>query len=283
MSAPDTVPPLDPDVAYWLEMAEAAAYQDTYAGAAAIAGDPCGARFAIIGGADVHALTALDFSFFNRTVGLGTARPATREDVAAVSAFYRDLGLGQSVIHVAPGAEPAELVDWVGEEGYTPGRRWVKVWHDLREIAEPSPALRIEVLDAEGADTFAEVCATAFEMPPIVAPLVAATLGRPGWTHYLGYEGATPVSAAAMYVTEGISWLGYGSTLEASRGRGWQTAMFLRRLRDARAAGCRMTITETGEETEDDPVNHSYRNMLRTGFRLAYARRNYVRVPSAAG
>jgi len=89
-------------------------------------------------------------------------------------------------------------------------------------------------------------------------------------------------SAAALYIADGGGWLGYGSTLEASRGRGWQTAMFLRRLNDARAAGCRMAITETGEETEDDPVNHSYRNMLRTGFRLAYPRRNYVRVPTAA-
>ena len=47
--------------------------------------------------------------------------------------------------------------------------------------------------------------------------------------------------------------------------------------RDARAQGCRWAITETGEETEEEPVNHSYRNMLRAGFRLAYARRNWVR------
>lgn len=206
-----------------------------------------------------------------------------RRAVAEISAFYRDLGIGQSVIHLAPGAAPAEVVGWVGEEGYMPGRRWVKVWHDLREIDEPSPALPIEVTGADGADAFADVCATAFGMPPIVAPLIAATIGRAGWTHYLGYEGETPVSAAAMHVTDGVAWLGYGSTLEAARGRGWQTAMFLRRLRDARAAGCRMAITETGEETGDDPVNHSYRNMLRTGFRLAYARQNYVRAASATG
>ena len=247
-----------------------------------MAGDPAGARFTTIGGADVHALTAIDSSFFNRTVGLGTAQPTTRQDVAAVSAYYRDLGLGQSVIHLAPSAEPAELVAWVGEEGYTPGRCWVKLWHDLREIVEPSSSLRIEVIGTEAADVFAEVCATAFEMPSIVAPWMTGIIGRPGWIHYLGYEGETPVSAAALHVAEGVAWLGYGSTLEASRGRGWQTAMLLRRLYDARAAGCRMAITETGEETEDDPVNHSYRNMLRTGFRLAYPRRNYVPVPTAA-
>jgi hypothetical protein len=40
-----------------------------------------------------------------------------------------------------------------------------------------------------------------------------------------------------------------------------------------------MAITETGEETEQEPVNHSYRNMRRLGFQLAYARRNWRRIP----
>ena len=80
-----------------------------------------------------------------------------------------------------------------------------------------------------------------------------------------------------MFVTEGVAWLGFGATLEEARGRGGQSAMFATRLADARAQGCRWAVTETGEETEEEPVNHSYRNMLRSGFRLAYARRNWVR------
>ena len=80
-----------------------------------------------------------------------------------------------------------------------------------------------------------------------------------------------------MFVTEDVAWLGFGATLEAARGRGGQSAMFATRLADARAQGCRWAVTETGEETEEEPVNHSYRNMLRSGFRLAYARRNWVR------
>ena len=80
-----------------------------------------------------------------------------------------------------------------------------------------------------------------------------------------------------MYIADDVAWLGFGATLEAARGRGGQSAIFAARLRDAKAAGCRWAITETGEETEEEPVNHSYRNMLRSGFRLAYARRNWVR------
>jgi len=79
-----------------------------------------------------------------------------------------------------------------------------------------------------------------------------------------------------MRIEEGIAWLGFGATTEGYRRRGGQSAMFARRLQDARDAGCRLAITETGEESADDP-NPSYHNMLRAGFQLAYARRNWVR------
>jgi hypothetical protein len=46
------IPPgLDPDVARWLEMAEARAYLDTYVALGELPGDPLGARVAVIGAA----------------------------------------------------------------------------------------------------------------------------------------------------------------------------------------------------------------------------------------
>jgi hypothetical protein len=266
---------LNPDLAYWLEMAEARAYQDIYAAVAAVPGNPLGAKSAVFGGAIAHGLAAIDFFFFNRVVGLGVAQPAIRGDVAGAAAFYRELGLSQTAMHVAPSAQPPELADWMAAEGYKMGGRWVKLWHDLREIAEPAPALRIERVDPSLAEAFADVIIAAFEMPDAARLLGSANVGQPGWIHYLGFEGETPVSASGLRIDGDVAWLGYGSTLPDARGRGWQTAMFLRRLHDARARGCRLAITETGEETEENPVNHSYRNMVRTGFRLAYARRNW--------
>jgi hypothetical protein len=277
---------LDPGLAYSLEMSEALAYQDTYVAAARKRGNPTGAATTVVGGAVAFGLTAIDFGFFNRAVGLGTAQLATEADVEAASQFYLDLGVTQSVIHVAPGAQPAELVPWLNERGYVKGARWVKMWRDLDEVptsdpsAESAPALRIEQVDASLASVWGDVCSMAFEMPGSVGDILTSTIGRPGWIHYLGFEGETPVSTAATHMADGVAWLGYGATLEEYRGRGWQTAMLLRRLRDARDLGCRLAVTETGEETEKDPVNHSYRNMGRVGFQLAYARQNWVRMPT---
>lgn len=273
-------PRLDPDIAYWLEMSEALAYRDIATAAAEVPTNPVGASCAAIGGGVAFAVTVIDFGFFNRVVGLGTARPATEDDVESASQFFAHLGLGQSVIHVAPGARPDELVGWLNARGYVAGARWVKLWHDLQDIEAPNPTLRIERVGASRAEAWRDVWMAAFGVPAPIRPIGTAPIGRAGWIHYLGFEGDTPACTAAMRVEGDVAWLGFGGTLEAFRGRGWQTAMFLQRLLDARERGCRLAITETGEETEKDPVNHSYRNMLRTGFQLAYARQNWVRMPT---
>lgn len=138
---------LDPDIAYRLEMSEALAYQDTYTAAASMPGNPTGATTAPIGGAAAWGLTAIDFGFFNRVVGLGTARPAAEADVETASQFFLDLGVTQSIIHAAPGAEPAELVPWMQALGYVEGARWVKLWRRLDDLPTHSSSMRIERID----------------------------------------------------------------------------------------------------------------------------------------
>ncbi len=274
--APDAT--LDPDLARWLERSEAIAFaRELYEASAAMPGDPVGARFGPIGDGFAGALTVFDIGFFNRAVGIGTDRPVTEDDIEAASRFFLDHGRTQSMIQLPPATLTLEVEGWLAARGYRPSRRWVKLWHDLADLPTPSTTLRIERIDRSRAADYGRIGVEAFELPPVLEASMASTIGRPGWTHYLGFDGETPVSIAALFVTEGAAWLGYGATLEAARGRGGQSAMFATRLADARAQGCRWAITETGEETDEEPVNHSYRNMLRSGFRLAYARRNWVR------
>jgi hypothetical protein len=157
----------------------------------------------------------------------------------------------------------------------------VKVWHPLDEMPEASSSLRIERIEGDAAEAYADVVMASFEMPAEARPLTRAVVGRPDWGHSLGFGGEMPVSAGATYVADGVAWLGYGATLEPFRGRRAQSAIFAARLRDARDLGCGWAITETGAESESDPGNHSYRNMVRLGFRLAYERQNWVRLPDA--
>jgi hypothetical protein len=272
---------IDDDVRYWCEMAEAIAGRDLYA-AVRERHEALGAAWVEIGGAFAFALRGIDNPFFNRVLGLGITQPATHDDVAAVDAFYRDLGREWSVVMLPEPTNPPELVEWIEAAGWTRSRRWPKLWRSLDgDLPEPRTDLRIERVGQDRAEDFVRIVATTFEFAPDVAPFAAAVMGRPGWSHYVGFDGDAAVATGAMFVTEGVAWLGFGATLESHRGRGAQSAMFARRLADARAAGCRLAITETGEDTPEEP-NPSYRNMLRAGFEVAYFRPNFVRRPAKA-
>jgi hypothetical protein len=236
-----------------------------------------GAHVETPGDGVVFAMSALDISLCNRAVGIGVARRAIQSDVEAAVGFFDRLARTDVAAPLSPHATPPDLRVWFEDRGFVPSRNWVKLWHDLRELPTASTDLRIEVVGPERADDFARISVIeAYGFPPEIAPAVWATMGRPGWRHYLGFDGDTPVSSGAMRVQDGIAWLGFGATTEGYRRRGGQSAMFARRLQDARDAGCRLAIAETGEESPDSP-NPSYHNMLRAGFQLAYARRNWVR------
>lgn len=272
----------DEDVTYWCEMAEAIAWREMVAAIQEQGGATLAPEWAEVGGAVAFALRGMDMPFFNRVVGLGIPRPATREDVAQADAFFRGLGRDWSVVQLVEPTRPPELVEWVEAAGWTRSKRWPKLWRTLGgELPEGRTDLRIELVGPDQSEDVGRIVTTAFEFDPALAPFATATIGRPGWSHYLGFDGDTPVAAGACFVTADVAWLGFGTTLESHRGRGGQSAMFARRLADARTAGCRLAITETGEDTREEP-NPSYRNMLRAGFEVAYVRQNWVRRPADA-
>jgi hypothetical protein len=272
----------DPEVLYWSEMGEALAFRDTYAAAAALSEDAVGAISSRPGGGVAFAFTRLDIGFFNRAIGVGVARPAVESDVDEVVAFYDGAERQVSVAQIAPHATPPEVVGWFEARGYVRSRTWVKMWHSLTEIPDATTDLRIEQIGPEWADDFGRLSvAEAYDFPEVVGRAAGAGVGDPGWHHYVGFDGDVPVSTGGMRIEDGVAWLGFGATTLSHRGRGGQSAMFARRLQDARDAGCRFAVVETGEDTPEDP-NPSYRNMLRAGFELAYFRHNWVRqAPSA--
>lgn len=272
----------DPDahVRYWLEMAEARATRE-YVQAAidAMPGNPLGLALRDIGGGVAVALEAREDPFFNRVIGLGIDRPASERDLEAAIGFYTEHDRTYVSISIAPQARPTHLVKWVTDRGFPVSRRWPKLWRSLETLPDPPPTdLRVEPIGPDRATDFARVVNAAFEFGEELEPMLPVTVGRPDWIHYLGYEGDAPVAAGAMYRIGDIAWFGFGATLASHRGRGGQSAIFHRRLADARSLGCRLAFTETGPDTPEEP-NPSFHNMLRLGFQVGYHRPNYVRRP----
>jgi hypothetical protein len=211
----------------------------------------------------------------NRTIGLGIGNDATREEVRRIVARYRDAGVARYFIHRHPQASPPALVTWLAEAGLEPARAWVKFrrGRESPPVAETSLALRLAT--AADAPAFGRIVAAAFDLGEAAAPWLARLIGRPGWHVYMSFARDTPAGTGAMYVRDGIAWLDWGATDPQFRRRGSQGAILRRRIEAALDLGCRILVTATGESVAGDP-QHSYNNIIRTGFRPIYVRANHA-------
>lgn len=127
----------------------------------------------------------------------------------------------------------------------------------------------------EHGGAFNRIVAEAFGYPPAAASLTGCAIGRPGWRHYLAYLEGTAIAGAAMFIAGEAAWFGFAGTAADWRGRGAQTALVVRRLRAAAAAGCRWVSVETAEQTPEREAP-SFRNLRRLGFSVVYTRPNYL-------
>lgn len=219
-------------------------------------------------GADVLAL--------NKVLGLGLDAPATEADLDAVVRAYRSAGARRFFIQLSPTAAPPDLPDALTRRGFRLHNHWVKLVRDLHGPLPAAPtALAVEEIGRTHAARFGELVAPAFDWPAPMAAVLAATVGRPGWRHYLALDGAEPAAAAGLYVRDGIAYFGPAVTLDAHRRRGAQSALIARRLREARAMGASLAVVDTAAPTEAHPVP-SLRNLRRLGFGVAYHRPNYL-------
>src|SRR4051794_1344718 len=217
-------------------------------------------EMAEIGGATCIVVRGLGSRMFNRVLDLTTTEPLDE-----IAAFYSD--------------EPWWLADSHGlgpeleERGFVRDYGWMKFSRGVGP-REAQSDLDVRLLRPNRAADFAAVVVEGYEIPEWTAPLAANVVGRPGWSCYVAYDGADPAGAGALYVHEGVGWLGYAATLPRFRGRGAQSGILAVRIENARKQGCSTVVTETGELRKGRPSG-SYRNILRAGFREAGVRANY--------
>ena len=196
--------------------------------------------------------------------------------VARVASAYREAGVGRFFFHLHPAAQPQdEIRGWLAAEGLEKYRGWMK----FTRGPTPPPAhgcdLNIREIGPEHAVDFGRIAGAGFGLSAQAAALPAALCGAPGWHLFMAFDGAHPAGTGALFVEDGIGWTDWGATDPDFRRRGCQTALLVARLDKAIALGCRMILTETGEEVPGDP-QHSYRNILKVGFSEMQVRENWV-------
>ncbi|MCB9276967.1 MAG: GNAT family N-acetyltransferase [Lewinellaceae bacterium] len=218
----------------------------------------------------------VDVLAFNRVIGLGLDAPATEAQLDELTGLYEAAGTSRFFIQLSKIAERPALLHLLEAKGFSHYNNWAKLYRRVQPLPEIQTGLRAATIGAGSRDTFADVILRSFQWPEALRPLLANPVGRPGWKHYLAYDGQEPVAAAALFMRGKLASLAFAATLPEYRGRGVQQALIARRLRDAYEAGCRWAVAETAEDRPERPAA-SYRNMRRMGFELAYLRPNYLR------
>lgn len=227
-------------------------------------------------GAATTIASRIPIALFNRSFGWQTPAAWT-----AALADHRTSGAADFFLQPPPYGDPS-FERWAIAAGLVKRSRWAKMIRGRDMPPEAQTSLRISDAGPQHAAAFAAAALGGFGMPPALTPWLVALAHRPGWRTYVGWDGDTPVSSAALRITADTAWCGLAATLPTHRGRGGQSALFARRIADALDAGCRLIVTETGEDTPQAP-NPSYRNMIRAGFRLTHFRDNWAPTAKAPG
>lgn len=228
-----------------------------------------------IAGAVAGRAPGIDVLAMNRVVGLGMFEPASPESVDACLEFFRQADVPRCFVQVCPAVRPSSLPEWLVARGLRHHNNWMRLHRTTAHPPAPDGDLRTGAIGRADAGTAAAILGVAFGFPPPLVAWAAALVGRPGWRHYLAYDGERPVATAAMFVAGDAAWLGLAGTAPDARGRGAQSALIARRVSDAAAAGCEHLVVETAEDTPDKP-NPSTHNLRRLGFAVSYLRPNYL-------
>jgi len=266
---------LRPEQIWELDEIEAAAWRDLID----VAPAALGMRSERIDGVTILLAPSLPTPLFNRAIGVGNGEPATDALIDEVIVCFTAAGVHDPWIQISAAARPRSLADWLGTRGFAPARRraWTKVVRGREAPPMIETGFAIRELDRAHAAPLAQILCAAHGIPPALAPMVEALVGRRRWRAYGAFDGDTLIGGGMLRCDERdrTAWLGLGGTLAPYRGRGAQGALMSRRIADAIAQGCATIATETSAPQEGEK-NPSLSNMERCGFRAAGERTNWA-------
>jgi GNAT superfamily N-acetyltransferase len=258
-----------------VEAIERQVWADMYAAAPEVFRSAAGVDHRRFDGALAVVAAKIPDTQFNRAFGFGVDAPAGERELDDVIAYMRAAAAPRWWLQPPP--EARDLIAAIEARGFKASPRpWAKLARDLTApLAKVESTLSIAVIGAEQGDAFSAIACAGFGAPPILGAWFKALIGRRHWRLYLASDGATPISVAALWCDGEAGWYGIAATDPNARGRGGQSAVLARLMRDCRADGARLLIAETGMK-QPGAVSTSFDNMIRQGFAVAHARANYA-------
>jgi GNAT superfamily N-acetyltransferase len=211
----------------------------------------------------------------NRVLGLGSESKPTIEQLVEIRECYSKAGVTRFFLHVVPDRLGPDAEELLTAAGYIKYRGWMKFVRGPGDLPVASSGLAVRRIGPADAADFAAIAAPAFDITAISEPAIAALTNDPHWHLFMSFEGTRPAGTGAIYIRGQAAYTDWAATHPDFRRRGSQSAILKARIREALDAGCTTIVTMTGEAVDGDP-QHSYSNILRSGFSEAYLRENWI-------
>ncbi len=206
-----------------------------------------------------YALFAGEGCPVTQIIGIAHREPG---DIAEIEAFFAPKTPNWEVT-VTPFTDPA-AVRALLDAGYRPGQ-FEGTLAQIIETLPDEPTADIREIDGD-AETWTEVTGRGWsgdETDAFTPDNMAQFAGAMRTRRYLAYIDGIPAASAAMVETDDAVGMMGATTRVPFRGRGLQTALLARRLRDAGAG--RLAIMGAV------PGSDSHRNAQRAGFNPLYS------------
>jgi len=257
------------------ELIESEAWSDFYHSAPNQTVEQCGIKIFPLGGVNGTIASKLDILAFNRVIGLGIKEPIDERIIDIILNKIEADKVKRFFIQVHPEVYSDNIRKLLVSKNFYHYNNWVRLARDNSPAKRIKTILNVRKLKSNESKTFAQIVINAFEWPEELISWIAAPVERKDWYHYMAYHNDQPIATAAFYLSGEYAWFDFAATLPGHRGKGAQSALLLRRIEDCRTLGVKRMIVETAEQTSEKEA-HSYRNVLKSGFKETYKRPNFI-------
>jgi GNAT superfamily N-acetyltransferase len=203
----------------------------------------------------------------NRVHLCGTEPGLRPEGLARLIEQFTAAGVTRFFAWLSPGPDIDTVRGWLAQAGFKSHMRWTQYPTLVRESME-TPSFRTDLVVREARAS--DLAAAHEAVGEMMWGEYERSFGKDGFAHFMAFDGTRPVAIAALAVFEGLGYLTLATTADKDRKRGAQSALIAARVAKARDLGCTALATETLTMLE-----HSLRNLERSGFRAAYEKEVY--------
>lgn len=219
---------------------------------------------------------------FNRVLKFGISPPATEKSLQTIQLWMQKNAGPIYNIGVDPNIQSEEVTEKLREFGFSiSDGGMTRFFYDVKNsVSVVESSLSAREIAPHESGLLGTLFREAFDLPAGFDTWLGQLAGRADWRIFIAYDGLIPIGTGALYVKNGLAWLGLGATLKDYRRRGAQSLLLSLRVSEAKKMGAHSIHIETETPEPGTPTDSSFRNILKAGFKVLYTRKHYISTPA---